>query len=139
MEENQNVEIITEEPKPQKSSKSAMMLLIIGAVVIALAALVYLIFQISIFVEVINVQPDPEATIDPEGINNAAYVIITIISTIIATIVHVIGTAFSAIGLVLNGMGQKIKKLTIWGVLQIVIPFVIYVIGFLSIFIIQHV
>ena len=140
MEEKMNNEIILDnQATPQRSYKSSKVLLIIGAVIIGLTALAYLIFQSIIFIETINVQPDPEATIDPVGISNAAYVIFTLISTIIAVIIHTIGIALSAIGLVLNSRGQRKRALTLWGTLQIIIPFVIYIVGFVSMFVIQYI
>lgn len=140
MEEKMNNEIILDnQSTPQKSSKPTKILLTIGAIIIGLAVLIYLVFQLGIFIDTINVQPDPEATIDPEGISNAAYVIFTMISTIIAVIFHVVGTVLTAIGLVLNSQRQKAKALYLWGALQIIIPLVIYIVGFVSIFVIQYI
>ena len=131
--------VLDNQATPKRSYKSAKVLLIIGAVIIGLTALAYLVFQSIIFIETINVQPDPEATIDPVGISNAAYVIFTLISTIIAVIIHTIGIVLSAIGLVLNSKGQRKRALTLWGTLQIIIPFVIYIVGFVSMFVIQYI
>jgi hypothetical protein len=115
----------------------ARVLLIIGAIIIILSVLAYLLFETIFFVDVMNTAPDPEATIDPVGIAKAAYVVLTIIFTVIGAILHVIGTAFSAIGLVLNAGGQRVKSYNVWGALQIAIPLIVYIIGFASIFIIQ--
>lgn len=123
-----------------RKSKASKVLLIIGAIIIILAALAYLIFQIALFVDVATVQPDPDATIDPEGINKAAYVIITIVSTIIAVIAHLVGMVVTGIGLVLNkASGERSAKRTLLGGLQMVLPIIIYAIGIVSIFIIEHV
>ena len=135
--------IIDQQQTPQKSSKTTKVFLIIGAVIICLFALTYLIFQIALFVDVVNTPP-PDTTnnsggvqIDTEGLSAAVYIIFTIITTIVALVFHIIGTIFSAIGLVANGNGARNRKFTIWGALQIVIPFIIYVLGIVSMFIIQ--
>ena len=140
MEEKMYNEIVSNnQGTPQKSSKSAKVLLVIGAIIIGLVVLAYSVFQLIIFIDTINVQPDPEATIDPVGISNAAYVIFTLISTIIAVILHTVGTVLTSIGLILNRQRQRLRTLTLWGTLQIILPFVIYIVGIVSMFVIQYI